>query len=333
MKLWKLSMVFLVLVLGMALAQQRPRVVIPTGSTGGVFFFYGQAIAKILTESGVAEATSQQTGGSYDNLLLLRDRTDPRSNTYYCALATTDSALVTYTGQEPRFAQRKADMQRIMFYMYPSLIHIIASEKSGIRVVQDLKGKRVSTGQPGSSTENLALLVLQGANLKPTDFAKRERLPAAESAKALSEGTIDAYFWVGGVPTASVVELAQSLARKGDRIFVVPVPPQSTTAQLLTRRFPGIVTTGTLPSSAYGTATNVPVLYTGNVFLCPESMPEELAAAIMKAVFTNLQTLTTATPAARDTTLKNTADLYNQKMVVPFHPGAVRYLQEAKAIR
>ncbi|MCX7803014.1 MAG: TAXI family TRAP transporter solute-binding subunit, partial [Meiothermus ruber] len=273
MKSWKLTIVALALLAGWAVAQQRPRVVIPTGSTGGVFFFYGQAVAKILSEAGVADATAQQTGGSYDNLLLLRDRTDPRSNTYYCALATTDSALVTYTGEEPRFAQRKADMQRIMFYMYPSLIHIVTTEKSGIKFVGDLRGKRVSTGQPGSSTENLALLVLKGAGVDPREFAKRERLPAAESAKALSEGTIDAYFWVGGVPTSSVVELAQSLARKGDQIKLVDSPRTGPTAQLLLKEFPGIITTGKLPKSAYGTKDDVFALYTGNVFLCPASMP------------------------------------------------------------
>ncbi|GIW31587.1 MAG: C4-dicarboxylate ABC transporter substrate-binding protein [Meiothermus sp.] len=333
MKFWKLTIVALALLAGWAVAQQRPRVVIPTGSTGGVFFFYGQAVAKILSEAGVADATAQQTGGSYDNLLLLRDRTDPRSNTYYCALATTDSALVTYTGEEPRFAQRKADMQRIMFYMYPSLIHIVTTEKSGIRFVGDLRGKRVSTGQPGSSTENLALLVLKGAGVDPREFAKRERLPAAESAKALSEGTIDAYFWVGGVPTSSVVELAQSLARKGDQIKLVDSPRTGPTAQLLLKEFPGIITTGRLPKSAYGTKDDVFALFTGNVFLCPASMPDDLAAAIMKAVFGNLQTLVTATAAARDTTLKNTVDLYNQKTVIPFHPGAIKYLREVGAIR
>jgi len=326
-------LVLAVAVLSGAALAQKPRVVIPTGSTGGVFFYYGQAIAKLLTESGVADATAQQTGGSYDNLLLLRDRTDPASNTYYCALATTDSALVTYTGQEPRFAQKKADMQRIMFYMYPSLIHIVTTEQSGIKVLQDLKGKRVSTGQPGSSTENLALLVLEGAGVNPQSFAKRERLPAAESAKALSEGTIDAYFWVGGVPTASVVEVGQSLARTGKKIRLVPVTKDSTTAQLLLKRFPGIVSTGTVPASVYGTATNVPALFTGNVFLCPASMPDDLAAAIVKTVFSNLNTLVTATAAARDTTLKNTADLYAAKTLVPFHPGALKYLREAGAIK
>lgn len=332
MKLWKLGILALVAAAGFGMAQ-KPRVVIPTGSTGGVFFFYGQAIAKILSESGVADATAQQTGGSYDNLLLLRDRTDPGSRTYYCALATTDSALVTYTGEEPRFAQKKADMQRVMFYMYPSLIHIVTTEKSGIKFVGDLRGKRVSTGQPGSSTENLALLVLKGAGVDPKEFSKRERLPAAESAKALSEGTIDAYFWVGGVPTASVVELAQGLSRKGDQIKLVDSPKTGPTAQLLQKEFPGIITTGTLPKDAYGTKDKVFALYTGNVFLCPASMPDDLAAGIMKVVFSNLQTLTTATAAARDTTLKATADLYNQKVAIPFHPGAVKYLKEAGAIK
>ncbi len=317
---------------GMALAQ-KPRVVIPTGSTGGVFFFYGQALAKILTEQGVADATAQQTGGSYDNLLLLRDRTDPGSSTYYCALATTDSALVTFTGDEPRFKDKKADMQRILFYMYPSLIHIVTSEKAGIKFVGDLRGKRVSTGQPGSSTENLALLVLKGGGVDTKEFAKRERLPAAESAKALAEGTIDAYFWVGGVPTSSIVELSQTLSRKGDRISLVASPKGGPTAQLLQKEFPGIITTGSLAKAVYGTKDNVPALYTGNVMLCPASMPDDLAYGITKAVFSSLPTLITTTAAASDTTLKNTASLFAQKVVIPFHPGAIKYLKEAGAIK
>ena len=224
--------------LGLGLAQ-KPKVVIGTGSTGGVFFYYGTAMADILNKAGAVEAQPVQTGGSYDNLQLLRDRTS--GNTYYCALTTTDSAYLAYTGEEPRFKDKPAKNQRVLFYMYPSFIHLVTTEKTGIKVVQDLKGKRVSTGQPGSSTENLALLVLQGAGIKPETFAKRERLPVAEGAKALAEGTLDAFFWVGGVPTSSIVELSQTLARKGDRIYLVPIDPKSTTAQVVMKRFPGLV--------------------------------------------------------------------------------------------
>jgi TRAP transporter TAXI family solute receptor len=319
------------LALGLALAQ-KPKVVVGTGSTGGVFFYYGTALADIWNKAGVVEAQPVQTGGSYDNLLLLRDRTDPRNNTYYCALTTTDSAYSAFTGDEPRFKAKPAKDQRVLFYMYPSFIHLVTSEKSGIKVIQDLKGKRVSTGQPGSSTENLALLLLQAAGVKPESFAKRERLPVAESAKALAEGTLDAFFWVGGVPTGSIVELSQSLARKGDRIYLVPVDPKSTTAQVALKRFPGLLDTTVVPKSVYNTRTDVPGLNTGNVLVCPESLPKEAVYGMMKATFDNLQTLRQAVAAARDTSVANTAKLFGQ-FIVPFHPGAEQYLKEVGAIR
>lgn len=315
--------------LGLALAQ-KPRVVIGTGSTGGVFFYYGTALADILNKAGVVEAQPVQTGGSYDNLQLLRDRT--RGGTYYCALTTTDSAYMAYTGEEPRFKDRPAKAQRVLFYMYPSFLHIVTTEKAGIKVVQDLKGKRVSTGQPGSSTENLALLVLQGAGVKVESFAKRERLPVAEGAKALAEGTLDAFFWVGGVPTSSIVELSQTLARKGDRVYLVPIDPKSTTAQVVMKKFPGLVEPYTVPKSVYNTRTDVPGLATGNIVVCPESLPAEAGYAMMKAVFENLGTLRTAVAAAKDTSLEATAKLYG-KLPIPFHPGAERYLKEKGLIK
>ncbi len=319
------------LALGLGVAQ-KPKVVIGTGSTGGVFFYYGTALADILNKAGVAEFQPVQTGGSYDNLLLLRDRTNPQANTYYCALTTTDSAYVAFTGEEPRFKARPAKEQRVLFYMYPSFIHLVTSEKSGIKVIQDLKGKRVSTGQPGSSTENLALLVLQAAGVRPESFAKRERLPVAEAAKALSEGTLDAFFWVGGVPTGSIVELSQSLARKGDRIYLVPIDPKSTTAQVALKRFPGLLDTTLIPRNVYNTRTDVPGLNTGNILVCPESLPKEVVYGMMKATFENLETLRSAVAAAKDTSLANTARLYG-RLVIPFHPGAEQYLKEVGAIR
>jgi uncharacterized protein len=320
-------------VAGFAWAQQRATVVIPTGSTGGVFFFYGTSLADILSKNNVANANAVQTGGSYDNILLMRDRTDPASSTYYCGLTTTDAAFVTYTGQEPRFTQKKADQMRMMFYMYPSFIHVVTTSATGIKIMQDLKGKRISTGQPGSSTENLALLVLQGAGVKPEQFSKRERLPAAESAKALAEGSIDAYFWVGGTPTGSIVELGQTLGRTNKQLVMVPIDPQSTTAQIALKRFPGIIDTVTIPKRIYNTAGDVRGLQTGNIMFCPASMPDDLAYNITKTVFGNINTLRTAVASAKDTSLDTTAKMISNKFVVPAHPGALKYLREAGAIK
>jgi TRAP transporter TAXI family solute receptor len=168
--------------------------------------------------------------------------------------------------------------------------------------------------------------------VKPESFAKRERLPVAEAAKALSEGTLDAFFWVGGLPTGSIVELSQSLARKGDRIYLVPIDPKSTTAQVALKRFPGLLDTTVVPKSVYNTRTDVPGLNTGNVLVCPESLPKEVAYGMMKATFENLQTLRSAVAAARDTSVANTAKLFG-RFIVPFHPGAEEYLKEVGAIR
>ncbi len=318
---------------GLAWAQQRATVVIPTGSTGGVFFFYGTSLADMLSKNNVANANAQQTGGSYDNILLMRDRTDPSSNTYYCGLTTTDAAFVTYTGQEPRFTQKKADQMRLMWYMYPSFIHVVTTSATGIKIMQDLKGKRVSTGQPGSSTENLALLVLQGAGVKVDTFSKREKLPAAESAKALSEGSIDAYFWVGGTPTGSIVELGQTLSRTGKQLVMVPIDPQSTTALQALKKFPGILDTTVIPKKVYNTTGDVRGLQTGNIMFCPASMPDDLAYNITKTVFTNINTLRTAVASAKDTSLETTAKMINNKFAVPVHPGAAKYMREAGALK
>jgi TRAP transporter TAXI family solute receptor len=179
---------------GLALAQ-KPKVVVATGGVGGVYFYYGTALAEIWNKAGVAEAQAIQTAASIDNLLLLENRTG--GGTYYCATVLPDSAYLAYTGGHERFKEKPARSVRILFAMYPNYLHVVTREGAGIRVLQDLKGKRVSTGAPGSGTEVEALLVLQAAGLSPKDFAKQERLGAQESANALAEGNHGRLLLVG----------------------------------------------------------------------------------------------------------------------------------------
>jgi TRAP transporter TAXI family solute receptor len=313
---------------GLALAQ-KPKVVVATGGVGGVYFYYGTALAEIWNKAGVAEAQAIQTAASIDNLLLLENRTG--GGTYYCATVLPDSAYLAYTGGHERFKEKPAKSVRILFAMYPNFLHVVTREGAGIRVLQDLKGKRVSTGAPGSGTEVEALLVLQAAGLSPKDFAKQERLGAQESANALSEGTIDAFFWSGGLPTGAITELSASLARKGQRLYLVPIDPKSTVAQTFQRRFPGLAGTGVIPKSVYNTRSDTPTLTFWNLFVCPASLPEEAAYALTKATFENLQTLRQAVAAARDTTLENAVRFVGG--TIPYHEGALRYFREAGVLK
>ncbi|AFV75590.1 TAXI family TRAP transporter solute-binding subunit [Thermus oshimai] len=325
MRPWLLALLAL---FGLALAQ-KPRVVIATGGVGGVYFYYGTALAEIWNKAGVAEAQATQTAASIDNLLLLENRTG--GGTYYCGTVLPDSAYLAYTGGHERFKDKPAKNVRILFAMYPNYLHIVTREGAGIRVVQDLKGKRVSTGAPGSGTEVEALLVLQAAGLSPKDFAKQERLGAQESANALSEGTIDAFFWSGGLPTGAITELSAALARKGQRIYLVPLDPKSTVVQTFQKRFPGLAGPGVIPKAVYGARADTPTLTFWNLFVCPASLPEEAAYALTKATFEGLEALRAAVAAARDTTLQNAVRFVGG--TIPYHEGALRYFREAGALK
>ncbi len=94
--------------------------------------------------------------------------------------------------------------------LYPNRMHVVTIEGTGITKMADLKGKRVSTGSGGSATEVMAFRVIEAAGLDKDKDMKRERLGVAESVNALKDRKIDAFFWVGGLPTAAVTDLANS---------------------------------------------------------------------------------------------------------------------------
>ena len=99
--------------------------------------------------------------------------------------------------------------------LYPNRMHVVSIEGRGVAKMADLKGKRVSTGSPGSATEVMAFRADRGrrASTRTADM-KRERLGVAESVNAIKDGKIDAFFWVGGLPTAAVTDLANTPSTK-----------------------------------------------------------------------------------------------------------------------
>ncbi|MEM1599058.1 MAG: TAXI family TRAP transporter solute-binding subunit, partial [Pyrobaculum sp.] len=218
----------------------------------------------------------------------------------------------------------------ILWAMYPNHLHIVTRSDSGIKSLYDLKGKRVSTGAPGSGTEVEALLLLQVLGIDPAkDFAKWERLGAAESANALRDGSIDAYFWSGGLPTSSIVELAAALKQRGVSLVLISVPDD--VIAKFQEKFPGIASKGVISKSVYGTENDVQTLAFWNMFVCHKDVPEDLAYLITKTVFEHLDILQASVAAAKDTTLKNALLYYGG--TIPYHPGALRYYKEKGLIK
>lgn len=322
----KLAVALVAVLAGATARADAPKVVIATGGIGGVYYYYGTQIAEIMTRSGVASATAIQTAASVDNMLLVRDKTRKDHDTWYFAAVLPDTAYVAVKGLHPKFKEKPVDA-RILWMMYPNYLHLVTTAQSGIAKLADLKGKRVSTGAPGSGTEFTALNLLEGAGVAPASFTKWEKLGAEESGQALGNGTVDAYFWSGGLPTGSIVELANTLKRKGTEIRLVALPASEPGVVQLKKKFAGLVDSLDVPKAVYGTPADVPTVAFWNMFLAPASTPDDLAYRTTKAVFEHLDGLRTAVKAAKDTTPENSAKFIGNA-AIPFHPGAVRYFKE-----
>ncbi|MBU2622401.1 MAG: TAXI family TRAP transporter solute-binding subunit [Proteobacteria bacterium] len=307
------------------------RVVIATGGIGGVYYYYGTQISEILNKNNVASATAIQTAASVDNMLLIRDKTDTAKGTYFFATVLPDTAYFTVTGKHEKFAEKPAKAS-IMWMMYPNYLHVVTTDKSGITKLTDLQDKRVSTGAPGSGTEFTALNLLKAAKVDPDKFKKWEKLGAKESDEGLGNGTLDAYVWSGGLPTGSIVELSNTLKRKGLNLFLVPLPETDPGVAAFMKEFSGLSDNLIIKKDVYGTASDTPTLAFWNMFVCPESTPEDLAYKTVKAVFENTETLRASVKAARDTTPESSAKFVG-KAAIPFHPGAVKYYREKGLVK
>ncbi len=310
---------------------QSAKVVIATGGIGGVYYYYGTQVSEILSKNNVAAATAIQTAASVDNMLLLRDKTDPAKSSFYIGTVLPDTAYFTVTGKHEKFNPKPAKAA-ILWMMYPNYLHVVTTDNSGIKTLSDLDGKRVSTGAPGSGTEFTALNLLKAANIDPNKFRKWEKLGAKESDEALANGTLDAYVWSGGLPTGSIVELANTLKRKGANLFLVPLPDSDPGVAAFKQEFSGLADSQTIPKTVYGTQEDTPTLAFWNMFVGPESLPDELAYNMTKAVFENLETLHSSVKAARDTTAENSARFVG-KTAIPFHPGAAKYFTETGLVK
>ena len=183
-----------------ASAQQAKQLSIATGGTGGIYYplagGFGTIIAKEIP--GIT-ATAEVTGGSLDNMKLVG------SGNADVAFTQVDTALDAVNGKD-KFPKKLPI--RALAVMYPNLMQVVTLEGNGIVKFEDLKGKRVSTGSPGSGTEIFALRVIEGFGLDKDKDMTRERLSAAESGNALKDKKIDAFMFVAGVPTAAITDVA-----------------------------------------------------------------------------------------------------------------------------
>ncbi len=200
--------------------------------------------------------------------------------------------------------------------LYANMVQIVTLEDSGISSLEDLRGKRVSIGAPGSGTEVNAEAILT-ANGITYDDIEEQRLNFNETADALANGDIDAGFWSVGAPTSSILNLATT-----NGITMIELSDDEIAAA---QAADPIFARTTLAGGTYeGVADDIAVLGIPNVLVASTEMSDDLAYAITKAMFENIADLQAVHPAANETTV----DFTMSATPIPLHPGAIRYYEE-----
>ena len=303
---------FFVFSFSSAWAQKTVRVSIATGGTGGVYYPMGGGMANIISKYiPYVEATAEVTTASVDNCLLVgKGKAD-------LALVMADSAWDAYEGKG-KFKEKLPLMT--IAALYPNNFHIVTLEGKGIEEVTDLKGKRISTGAPGSGTEVMGLRILETYGLNADKDMKRDRLGASESAGALKDGKIDAYFWCGGLPTASITDLG---ATPGTKIKLIQ---HADSVQKMREKYGLLYVKGIIPAKTYpGQDVEIPIAVVWNILLCNGKMKGDVAYDVVKTLFDHKAELITVHREARWLSLEPQG---TGGSPLPFHPGAIRYFTE-----
>ena len=295
-----------------AVAQQSQQLSIATGGTGGVYYPLGGGFGSILgkTFPGMT-ATSQVTGGSVANLQLIG------SGKADIAFTQVDAARDAINGAD-KFTKKLPI--RALVVMYPNHMHVVTIDGTGINKIEDLKGKRVSTGSPGSATEVFANRVLEAAGIDHEKDITKERLGVAESVNAIKDRKIDAFMWVGGLPTAAVTDLASTPNVKIKMIDFAQLTDK------MNAKYGPLYTAGIIPKATYkGMDADNQNNSVWNIMAVNESMPEDLAYKLTKTMLEKRDDLALVHKEA----LNIKPELQSTKRAgVPWHPGALKYFKE-----
>ena len=301
----------------LARAQAAQQMSIATGTTGGVYFPLGGALANYLSRGipGMS-ATAEVTAGSVANFQLLG------AGRAGVAFGQVDAAVDAVRGAGP-FRGRVVPVRAIAV-LYTNRMQVVTTVATGIRTMADLRGKRISTGAPQSATELFAFRLIAAAGLdRERDFRARERLSPAESTNAIRDGKLDAYFFVSGVPTSAITDLA---ATPGTQLVLVD---HAEFLDPIVREHGPVYFPEVIPANTYpGQRTDNRQLSVANILAVREDMPAEMVTNIMRVLWENREDWARVHAEARNFTLQGQR---TAAAGVPWHPAAEAFWRAAGA--
>lgn len=297
-----------------ATAQERVFVGIATGGTGGTYYPLGGMLAQLISNTAELEgfrvsATAETGNASVANAGLLGRA---EIETAFIAADILDAA---YKGLN-QFEDNAAENLRALGALYPETVQLIARSGAGVTAFEDLAGKSISSGSPGSGQWQL-LGDLLGAYGMAREDVSEDYSSFAQSADKMKDGNLDASLITAGIPTSSITELAN-----GHDITVVPLTGPAIAALQEVQPYYASVT---LPAGTYrGIEADVETLAVRAIWATHADLDEDLAYAMVKALYENTETLAQVHVMGNQVSLETALE----SVSIPLHPGAERYYRE-----
>lgn len=292
-------------------APPRPsgEISLATGNQGGVYAEYGAGYADLI-ERRLPDASARvlHTGGSVDNLRRVG------AGEARAGFTLADSAADAVAGHTP-FTRRVPVVA--LAALYDNYVQLVVPADSQVRSVKELRGRRVSVGAEGSGTALIAERVLHVAGLSLDGDVTGQRLDVRESASALADGRIDAFFWSGGLPTAAITEL-----RRTTPIRLVDL---GDVVGSLSRSYGELYTETTVPAVVYGAQSAVTTVSVPNFLVVRRDMPDAEAYWLTRLLFDGQSRLIRAHPEARRLDRRTAIATHP----LDLHPGAERWYRQS----
>ena len=279
-----------------------------TASQGGVYFVYGNGLAAFIGEELGLNASGEVTGGPVQNVTLVQ------MQEHDLGLVTMGPMFEAWTGQSELAPGLPHTDVRALFAMYETPFQGIALSSANINSIADLAGKRVSVGPAGGTPGTYWPRILNELGVEANvSFAG-----AADAASQLQDGLIDAFLFAAGLPIGAFSQLAAEAD-----VATFTFSPEEHAAVL--EAFPEVADF-TIPAGTYTVQTeDQPSVAMWNYAVVHADMPESLAYEITRLVLENNDRMVQIHAAARTTLIENAIP---NNGFLPFHPGAVRYLEE-----
>ena len=301
-----------------AMAEQF--VSIGTGGVTGVYYPTGGAICRMMSrtraEHGIRCAV-ESTGGSVYNINAVR------SGELEFGVAQSDWQYHAYNGTSKFADQGKFEGLRAVFSIHPEPFTVVARADAGISNFEDLKGKRVNVGNPGSGQRGTMEVLMEAMGWTMGDFAVASELQAAEQSQALCDNNIDAMVYTVGHPSGSIQEATTAC----DSVLV-NVTGAAVDKLVAEKPF---YRTATIPGGMYrGNDNDTQTFGVGATLVTSIDTPEEVVYQLVKAVFADIDQFRGLHPAFANL---DPAQMAQDGLSAPLHPGAERYFREAGLIK